>query len=447
MLEAPPRKGKSVKKAAQSQLFESDEEEDDDDVMSGAPPRQFTQDRRPRYRGDSDVDMHEAIADALVSVPHGRHSRRSSTGSGWSSGMDLVIPESEPDSDQASEPEVPAPRPVKKARKVTAARQKKADLERPEVRAPAAASQDDSADEPINRPEASWHPSTRLTLPAPNKDIGLTVQTPEVQFVMRGTTDMVRMNLFFTTFFPLLSVRVGWIRPQMIAAASVSNSGYILEYVLERLRTDPTFASILSSLAIDRVTLTRGNIKRCAVTIVMVMYQLVGLTPAEVKIRVEELLKDHRYIFPVDAKTGQMLLDLPFHHPALKHIIKHEIMSSRLLKAQGYDRFPATHPKHPEAREVADPMVSIAATGAFAALSELRLTGERQAIPFSEETFEDIYLIHMKTLEDTRKSAPITTHKVLHQLFNDVTNATKAVKVAAGSSATLINLVDVADSD
>ncbi|KAJ7195611.1 hypothetical protein GGX14DRAFT_403822 [Mycena pura] len=399
-----------------SQLFESEEEEDDDEEMTGAPPR-------TRYTGDSDVDMHEAIADTLDFVPRGTHSRRSSTGSGWSSGKELVIPESEPNSDQASEPEMPAPHPPKKVKKVTAARQRKADLERPEVRpaAPAARAQRDSADDPANRPEASWHLSTRLALPAPNKDIGLTVQTPEVQYVMRGTTDIVRMNLYFITFFPLLSARVGWIRPQMILAASAQNSGYFLEYVLERLRTDPTFASILSPLPLDRVNLARGNIKRCAVTIVMVMYQLVGLTPAEVKVRVEELLKDHRYIFPVDPKTGQMQLSWPFHHPALKHVIKHEIMSSPLLKAQNYDRFPATHPKHPDAREVADPMVSIAATGVFASLSELRMTGERQPIAFTEESFEDIYLIHIKTLEDTRKNAPISTHKVLHQLFNDVT--------------------------
>lgn len=33
------------------------------------------------------------------------------------------------------------------------------------------------------------------------------------------------------------------------------------------------------------------------------MYRLNDLTPAEIKARVEELLKDHRYIFPVDPIT------------------------------------------------------------------------------------------------------------------------------------------------
>lgn len=49
------------------------------------------------------------------------------------------------------------------------------------------------------------------------------------------------------------------------------------------------------------------------------------------------------------------------------------------------------------------------------------MTGERQPIAFTEDAFEDIYRIHIKTLEDTRAAAPIAMHKVLHQLFRDVT--------------------------
>jgi hypothetical protein len=49
------------------------------------------------------------------------------------------------------------------------------------------------------------------------------------------------------------------------------------------------------------------------------------------------------------------------------------------------------------------------------------MTGERQPMAFTEDAFEDIYRIHIKTLEDTRKNAKKALHRVLHSLFTDVT--------------------------
>jgi hypothetical protein len=57
-----------------------------------------------------------------------------------------------------------------------------------------------------------------------------------------------------------------------------------------------------------------------------------------------------------------MQLSLPFHHTVIKHVIKENMMTSSVFKGRKYERLPARHPKHPEAREVADPMVAAAAT-------------------------------------------------------------------------------------
>ncbi|KAJ7704444.1 hypothetical protein B0H17DRAFT_1193678 [Mycena rosella] len=115
-------------------FFESDKE------MPDAPSR-FTVNRL-RAAHSSEYALDVAIADALVGIPHPTraHSRRSSTGSGWSSGMDLTIPDSEPDSGGDSEPDTPAPAPAapRKPNKVSTAQRKKADLEKPKVRAPPA---------------------------------------------------------------------------------------------------------------------------------------------------------------------------------------------------------------------------------------------------------------------------------------------------------------------
>ncbi|KAJ7222752.1 hypothetical protein B0H12DRAFT_1241059 [Mycena haematopus] len=435
-----PRKSKSkggkkkTKKA--KDLFKSDE-----DVA--APPKRSVRDQA-RDDADSDIMMDEAIADELVSIPLYTQSRRGSTASGWSSGRDLTIPNSEPESDVPSEPEVPQPR---KAIKVSAARQKKADLEKPEVRPAPTPTNTGSKVNPgnglNNRSDSSWDTSTQLVLPGPNKDIGLTAQRPEVQLMLRGTIEGVKAHLFLDEFYPVMGARVGWIRPKMV---TVTESNPSMAHVRDRLLNDPQFAAILAPIPLDRINIQRGDIKRCVVPIIMVMYSFAGLSAADVKIRVAELLKDHRYIFPLNT-TGQMQLTLPFHHTSIKYVLKEQMMTSSIFKGRNYERLPARHPKHPDAREVSDPMVAMAATAVYACLLELRTTGERQPIAFTEEAFEDIYRIHIKTLTDTRASAPIAMHKVLHQLFRDVTTTAQASQSTAGSSATLINLVDIPESD
>ncbi|KAJ7704445.1 hypothetical protein B0H17DRAFT_1193679 [Mycena rosella] len=230
----------------------------------------------------------------------------------------------------------------------------------------------------------------------------------------------------------------------MITAARLHTSTI---HVLECLMLDPNFAAILSPIPLDRLNIYRGNVKQYAVGIVMSAYKLTELLPAEIKLAIENLLKNHRYIFAVDPKTGQMQLLLPFHHTAMKLIIKNQMILSPGFKGHNYSCLPAMHLKHPTAREVADPMVVLAATAVYASLLELRMTGQRQPIVFMEDAFEDIYCIHIQTLESTRAAAPISMHKVLHQLFNNVTASTKTVPAAARSSATLIDLVDVPESD
>ncbi|KAJ7803600.1 hypothetical protein B0H14DRAFT_3776937 [Mycena olivaceomarginata] len=139
------------------------------------------------------------------------------------------------------------------------------------------------------------------------------------------------------------------------------------------------------------------------------------------------------------------MTEKPFHHPALKAIVKDGVFN-RNFKAKNMHLFISTSKKHPTHLELPDAMVALAATALYAALLEYRTTGERQVIAFTEGAYEDTYRNHMKTLADTRDAAPVALHKVLHGLFNDVTDG-KATAPEAGSSATLINLVEVPDSD
>ncbi|KAJ6549719.1 hypothetical protein B0H19DRAFT_1264634 [Mycena capillaripes] len=390
---------------------------------------------------DNDLAMHEAIAKALTTIPR---SRRASTAS-WSSDQGLPVPDTDVDdveSDEESDADEPIAQP--KVRKVSAARQQKADLEKPHVR-PAA----DVKKEPGTvvatpaRPESSWHQSARLSYPAPGKDIRLNDQSEETKLVIRGGIKLLKIALLVENSYPAILSRTGTGKGYLLQSAE--DIGADAVHIKERLTVDSKYAAVFADLLIDRVNILRGSVKKVGVNVAPGHYKLSGLTPAKTKERVEELLKDHRYIFPLDPATGRLQTDLPFCNPALIAVLKQGVFTGQ-FRARVDHLFISTSKKHPERLELPDAMVSLAATALYAALVEYRLTGEHQSINFTEAAYEDTYRNHMKTLADTRTYAPNALHKVLHSLFNSVIE-TKSVQSSAGSSATLINLVDLPESD
>ncbi|KAJ7707897.1 hypothetical protein B0H16DRAFT_1481529 [Mycena metata] len=411
-------------------------EDDSDDDFPDAPPRQMIEDH----------GLDEAIADALVSIPLnlGYRSRRSSTASstsGWSSGHDLRVPDSDAEGDDA------IVLPVKKPRKVSAARQKQADLEKPEIRAAPLPIKREQPERTVGedpaRAETTWHPSTCITYPAPGKkDILLNSQTEELQTVLRTGITNVKASLHFESAYPPILARAGFARTYFISAAEKHPEA---THILHRLRNDLNFAAILADILLDRINILRGDIKRGAVALTPGLFQFAGLSEAKSKELVEMLLKDHRYIFPVDPKTQSLQTEKPFLHPALSAVIKQGVFN-RSFKATNMHLFTSTSKKHPKQFELPDAMVALGATAVYASLVEYRATGERQTIAFTEGAYEDTYQNHMKTLADTRAWAPIALHKVLHELYNQVIDG-KSTQPEAGSSATLINLVEVDESD
>ncbi|KAJ7034315.1 hypothetical protein C8F04DRAFT_1234364 [Mycena alexandri] len=401
---------------------------DSDNELPDAPPRRT-----------EDPGLHEAIADALVSIPRGYHSRRSSASS-WSSGHELQVPDSDADNDE----DVSVP--VKKPRKVSAARQKQADLERPEIRAAPVPVKQEAREHTFEDParsEGSWHVSARITYPAPGKkDILLNSQTEELQMVLRTSIAQVKVSLHFEESYPPIIARAGFARTYLISAAEKHPEA---THVLHRLRNDLNFAAILADIILDRINILRGDIKRVAVALTPGLFQFAGLSEAKTKELIEMLLKDHRYIFPVDPKTKRLMTEKPFLHPALSTVIKQAVFN-RSFKANNMHLFVSTSKAHPKRVELPDAMVALGATAVYASLVEYRATGERQNIPFTEGAYEDTYKNHMKTLSDTRDYAPVALHQVLHGLFNQVTDG-KSTQPEAGSSATFINLVEVEESD
>ncbi|KAJ6558403.1 hypothetical protein B0H19DRAFT_1235265 [Mycena capillaripes] len=393
-----------------------------------------------RSRHGSDIDFAEAMADAVVSIPR---SRRSSMGSAHSSGRDLSVPASEMGSDSGVEQAAPATK--KKTQKVSAHRQKQADSEKPEIKLSVPSShltKGKAAVDASSRPESSWDISARLVLPGPNKDIGLTAQHPELQTVLRDTMTIIKIFMLFVDAYPLMVTRAGFGRPRLIEAAEARPAA---SHILERLLKDPTFGATLAPIPIDRMNILRGNLKRCSVSCVLAFFALADLQPHQVKEGVEELLQDHRYIFPRTA--GQFQFTQPFRHGSIRFVLKEELFTSVSFVTQNIERFASKYEKKPTERELPDSMLALVATAIYAALVEYRMTGRHQNTPFTEDAYEDTYRNHVSTLEGARRTAPHATHRIMHALFTEVTEGNKIVHTASGSSSTLIQLVDLPDSD
>ncbi|KAJ7841712.1 hypothetical protein B0H14DRAFT_3140134 [Mycena olivaceomarginata] len=431
---------------AASELFDSDDGErrsksfrqpvinvdsDSDSSMPDAPPRNTRVNVKIERM---EVDM----------PPAGRH-RRSSSASSWSSGRTLSVPSSEnlsdvevADSEPASDDNVAA----KKPRKVSAARQQQADSEKPSVRRSTAtpAAPGTRASDVVERTEASWHVTACLVLPAPGRNIGLTAQDPELQFVLCSAIASIKSDLFFVDMYPTISTRAGFARPHLIKAALIRVSS---RHIHHRLVKDPDFAAALAPIPLDRINIIRGDFKKCAVACLAGHYHLADLDEGEVKRRVEDFLKDHRYIFPVDKRAGGKLqFDQPFAHPAIIHMLKELGFSKPSFVTEHLKLFPTIAEK-PDERELPVPLLAIPATALYAGFVELRMTGSRQPTLFTEDAFEDTYRNHVAAIELNRRDAPKATHKLLHGLFNQVMANRNTADYSSGSAATLIQLADV----
>ncbi|KAF7364488.1 hypothetical protein MVEN_00317200 [Mycena venus] len=219
-----------------------------------------------RTYGGDDMRLHEAIAKGLTTVPLDGvsldgaplddHSRRSLTAS-------LYVMY-----DPAAEDVKPVP---KKARKVSTARQKQAELERPEVRPVRPATRQLSKGlmtqldriaagtiDAASHDESSWHISARIMFPAAGKDIGHNGQTEELKVVLRGCIEFIKLSLLFEDAYPLIVSRAGFARSYLLSAAQAPEAIYIKK----RLESDLTFASRLADIPLDRINICQGDFKR-----------------------------------------------------------------------------------------------------------------------------------------------------------------------------------------
>ncbi|KAJ7838911.1 hypothetical protein B0H14DRAFT_3699311 [Mycena olivaceomarginata] len=448
MPDAPPR-------AAQD-LFDDDRESDGADPLLEALKRaselkakkgQLSDDDMAGF--DSDREFHEEMAKSTRYIERTEARGRSLSTGSWSSGHGLDVPDTDDEGladfalyDESGDEEEPAAKPTK-TRKVSAARQKKANLERPQVRAASQIKSEPQASIPLSRPESSYHESARFVNPPPGKDVRLNDQPDACKAVVRGAIALLKISIFCENSYMQILSRTGFGKGYLVQSAE--NLGNDAVHIKQRLMTDPKYLAVLADLLVDRVNIIRGSVKKVAASLAPGLYKILGLTSEATMKLIEELLKDHCYIFGVDPHTSRIKTDEPFLHAAIIAVIKQAILTGA-FKAQVEHLFVSTNPDHPDRLELPDAMVCIATTAVYATLVEYRTTGERQPINFTEAAYEDTYRNHMKSLADTRVYAPKALGQVLHRLYLETTE-TKSAQPSAGSSATLINLVDIPGAD
>ncbi|KAJ7712785.1 hypothetical protein B0H14DRAFT_3637376 [Mycena olivaceomarginata] len=450
MPNAPPR-------AAQD-LFDDDRESDgvtEDPLLEAlkraselkAKKGQLSDDDMAGF--DSDREFHEEMAKSTRYIERSEARGRSLSTGSWSLEYGLDVPDTDDKGladfalyDESGDEEEPAAKP-KKTRKVSAACQKKANLERPQVRAASQIKSEPQASIPLSRPESSYHESARFVNPPPGKDVRLNDQPDACKAVIRSAIALLKISIFCENSYMQILSRTGFGKGYLVQSAE--NLGNDAVHIKQRLMTDPKYLAVLADLLVDRVNIIRGSVKKVAASLAPGLYKILGLTSEATMKLIEELLKDHRYIFGVDPHTSRIKTDEPFLHAAIIAVIKQAILTGA-FKAQVEHLFVSTNPDYPDRLELPDAMVCIATTAVYATLVEYRTTGECQPINFTEAAYEDTYRNHMKSLADTRVYAPKALGRVFHRLYIE-TIETKSAQPSAGSSATLINLVDIPGAD
>ncbi|KAJ7321317.1 hypothetical protein DFH08DRAFT_970175 [Mycena albidolilacea] len=350
--------------ASFSEARAASQDSDDDSMPELAPMSDNNAD-------EGNLHFHDAMAKALTTISRSHHTSTAS----WSSGQDVIVPDTDIDelrSDAESEKEGKVVTEHKKVRKVSAARQEKADLEKLEVRPGVQVKESVVITDVPTRPESSWDMSVHITFPAPGKDICLNDQTEEVKSVLHGGIKLLKMALVIEDAYPPI----------------LSCTGLGKAYMLATTDNVPEAVHIKGRLAVKKV----------AVNIAPGHYKLAGLPPARTK-------------QAIDLSKITVIFSPP---------IQFRIFTGQ-FKDNTQHLFVSMSKNHPKRLELPDPMVSLAATAIYAVLVEYRLTREHQNINFTEATYKDTYRNYMKTLADTCTYAPVALHKVHHALYNDVT--------------------------
>ncbi|KAF8491797.1 hypothetical protein F5888DRAFT_1637348 [Russula emetica] len=289
--------------------------------------------------------------------------------------------------------------------------------------------------------QSQWPPEACIIHPL-SGDIKLMDQHHKLAEVIRESFKVITKKTLFENAFPSIESRPKLARHCLYMAAKSKNANAIKE----RVKEDENFARNLQDLVVARAGTLRTNAKDSAVKAVPAGYNLNGSDRKKIANRVEEWLKDDKYIFPLRDGAKKLDFDNPFHHPVIVSILREEFFQKANSFGRAHSKlFVSSHKRRPEP-ELPGPMVALMATAIYCALREWH-TGQRQNAAFSQATFEDTYQGHINTLGELQTRRPNQYHRDVLLLIQIPSNSHVRLSAASSSALKMMCLDEVDDED
>ncbi|KAL1711846.1 hypothetical protein EV715DRAFT_297636 [Schizophyllum commune] len=286
------------------------------------------------------------------------------------------------------------------------------------------------AQAPIVTPGATlgWADETNINEKYPGeRNINLRTQSAPLQAVLRLSFDYATDKFFFDNAFPETSV-VSLINRQVLIEAAEACGAHGIH---ARLLGDPSYSLRFDPMINARVALVRSQFKQCTDSIVVGFYNLPNdETRKEVA---GKLLIEGSFHF-AQKDDGTFIDTLPFSHRCIQSVIQTVVFSGntrRSLSHKLLDSF--VRISQDQARlELPVPMVATAAAAIAATLDDYR-QGRVKPSPFTIDEARSIYKDYVQHLEGIRLVKEPAFHRLMADLFKDVSGAKLSTSNSAPS--------------
>ncbi|KAH9174429.1 hypothetical protein EDB89DRAFT_2149430 [Lactarius sanguifluus] len=268
-------------------------------------------------------------------------------------------------------------------------------------------------------PVSPWPANTDLVFGLGSKKVMLTLQFPLVRTVLQDAFEYMRAYLVLTDAFPDTTDAISFARDSLITAAESHQSDAAI--ICERLQHDAEYLAHL--LPVPRMSRIRAEVKECCGALcIPQIYAFGGAT--EIARRIQKQLINYNYTFPFAMIVGTLPEGLPrrtrpYRNDRIISIIRDLYFTggSSSLATRFEDQFP-THqgPDGDINQEVPISMVALVATALYATLYEWR-NGKQQVTEFSANTYLDVYLGHVNTLNHICVNREGVYHLMMADIF------------------------------
>ncbi|GLB45106.1 hypothetical protein LshimejAT787_2000110 [Lyophyllum shimeji] len=288
---------------------------------------------------------------------------------------------------------------------------------------------------------ARWPLQAHYNPPPPgSRNLSLTSQPAPLHTLIKAAIRQVTGDALFVDMYPSVATIDDYFRQVLIKTAND------LEYfaLSDRLTTDKPLVDFISRLLGTRLSNVRCGAKKITLPKVETSFNLGG-TSDERQEKAKALLASHDYMYP-RLKDGNLILRTkPFHHPIIVSSMREYFFSATRgsMASKHAARFASSIPSGPQALEleVPLPMVCTIATAVYASINDWS-SGFLKKSEFNADEYEDVYRGHEMFLNNIRTSKPGAYHRLMADLYKDVSDsqAAPSANIVANNAMSILDL-------